>query len=410
MSDILSITNQEGLVIGSITYTTDNTATWTITPKDHTFPVKDGVWVIKEEKAGNRHNRGDRDYIQEIHDKSLLLGAACPENKAVEDHKVPHYKAMDLGEMANTVVDAWFDMAFEEGTGIEVTKDLSPADMWVEAVFPDRIIVKDWNTAKLYSYGYTMGEESINFGEAVEVEVEFVAKTTETPTYPTEEGNYLKSISLNDQEWRLKNHIILWGSPEAKDLEGIASDRQNDDGSIGEYFSKDTQVESIYTKSGRLMVDLEHREQLPGYPDPEEVLGWVDWPTKAVDDKGIFVETVLDMSNRYVQWIQELYEQGVRFGTSSEPIQKSVQKGEDGHILSWQLYRNGITVKPMDDRMILENYLKSMEDEEGKKFVKNICGLDGDCKQQDNAGADQREKESIEAEIESILSEEDSNE
>ena len=63
------------------------------------------------------------------------------------------------------------------------------------------------------------------------------------------ESNALKTISSTDDELRVGNYIVLFGG---RDLEGIASDAKNADGSLGEYFTKDTQLESSYTKAGVL--------------------------------------------------------------------------------------------------------------------------------------------------------------
>src|SRR3972149_7181753 len=102
--------------------------------------------------------------------------------------------------------------------------------------------------------------------------------------------NPLKALSETDEELTVGNHIILFGG---RDLTGYAIGK-NADGSLGEFFTKSTDLESDYTKTGRLYVDFEHGR------DPDDVgntkhniLGYVDWKTKSVDDEGVFVKRVL---------------------------------------------------------------------------------------------------------------------
>ena len=78
----------------------------------------------------------------------------------------------------------------------------------------------------------------------------------------------------------------------------------NEDGSKGEYFTPETVLESKYTKTGTLYVDWEHSAGELG----DELLGVGDWKTAYVDDKGVFVERVLNRSSEYVRWIEELIE------------------------------------------------------------------------------------------------------
>jgi hypothetical protein len=155
------------------------------------------------------------------------------------------------------------------------------------------------------------------------------------------------------------NYIVLFGG---RDLEGLGSDRVNADGSIGEYFAPDTVLESPYTKAGAVFVDWEHRQDT----DPKtkapivDTFGVVDWKTAMVDERGVFVERVLNRRNRYVQWVESLIEAGL-IGTSSEPVQDGVEKADDGKITHWPLKRDTLTVSPMEPRMITENYVRAFK-------------------------------------------------
>jgi len=124
-------------------------------------------------------------------------------------------------------------------------------------------------------------------------------------------GNALKAIRRTDETLRVANYIVLFGG---RDLEGIASDNKNADGSTGEYFTPETDLESEYTKSGVLFVDWEHgNDDAPG---PGDVLGVVDWKTVHKDTRGVWVERVLNRRNEYVKFLEDLIDQGL-IGTSS---------------------------------------------------------------------------------------------
>ena len=165
--------------------------------------------------------------------------------------------------------------------------------------------------------------------------------------------NALKTVRQTDDELVVGNYIVLFGG---RDLEGIASPTVNGDGSKGEYFAPDVDLESGYTKAGALYVDWEHREGEIG----ETPLGIVDWKTARKDDKGWFVERVLSRRNQYVQWLEELIAEGL-IGTSSEADPKAVQKRADGGITRWPLVRDTLTVQPMEPRMLTENHLQAFK-------------------------------------------------
>ena len=88
-------------------------------------------------------------------------------------------------------------------------------------------------------------------------------------------SNSLKMVSETPDNLRVGNYIILFGG---RDLEGIMSPSVNPDGTLGEYFTKDTSLVSDATKAGRLDVDWEHGHQQEEVgPGPIDVLGYFDW-------------------------------------------------------------------------------------------------------------------------------------
>jgi len=183
--------------------------------------------------------------------------------------------------------------------------------------------------------------------------------TDEVQTDSTDEmekavaDNSLKAISRTDDELRAANYIVLFGG---RDLEGVGSPRVNADGTKGEYFTTQTDLESFYTKAGMVAIDWEHGQGELG----DEILGVVDWKTARVDDRGVFVERVLNRRNQYVHWLEELgwFDDGM-LGTSSHADPTDVEKATDGAILRWPLMRDTITVQPMEPRMLAENQLRA---------------------------------------------------
>ncbi|MBK7491061.1 MAG: hypothetical protein IPI17_02900 [Nitrosomonas sp.] len=155
--------------------------------------------------------------------------------------------------------------------------------------------------------------------------------------------NNLKAVSKTDNELVVENYIILFGGEDIS----------------GEFFTKNTEIKSAYTDLGILYVDFEH-----GYDvvdtgnDPDNVLGYVDWKSAKIDDKGIFVKRVLNRQSQYVQYISDLIDAGV-VGTSSQAIAGKIVKKSSGEIIEWPLMRDSITFTPMEPRMLGENALSA---------------------------------------------------
>jgi ribosomal protein L12E/L44/L45/RPP1/RPP2 len=173
--------------------------------------------------------------------------------------------------------------------------------------------------------------------------------------------NALKTISKTDDELRVANYIVLFGG---RDLEGIASPRKNADGSVGEFFTAATTLESEYTKTGVLYVDWEHGagKHLDGNaaPSGDDVLGVVDWKSASIDELGVWVERVLNRRSKYVRYLETLIEAGL-IGNSSQAIPDQVRKKASGEIENWPLMRDTLTVSPMEPRMMTENVVSALK-------------------------------------------------
>jgi phage head maturation protease len=154
-------------------------------------------------------------------------------------------------------------------------------------------------------------------------------------------NNALKAVSATDSELRVGNYIVLFGG---KDL-------------TGEFFTEKTHFDSSYTDTGLLYVDFEHgRDHEKAGNSQNNILGVVDWKSAKVDDKGVFVERVLNRRAQYVKYLEELINAGV-VGTSSEAVGAGVRKKSTGEIVEWPLMRDSLTVTPMEPRMAGENVL-----------------------------------------------------
>ncbi len=172
--------------------------------------------------------------------------------------------------------------------------------------------------------------------------------------------NELKAISTTDDELRVGNYIALFGG---RDLEGIIHG-ENPDGSMGEYFTKSTDFESSYTKTGLLYVNWEHGQgqRLDGKasPGPDDILGYVDWKTAKPDEMGLWVERVLDRRNWYMKYFEVLID-AKTIGNSSEALVPGIVKSNNGEIEKWPLYRDTLTVIPMDPRMMTSNVVGAVK-------------------------------------------------
>lgn len=174
-----------------------------------------------------------------------------------------------------------------------------------------------------------------------------------------DKSNFLKAVGETDEYWILANHIVLWGDEDNRDAEGQLSDRKNDDGTIGEWFTPKTDFDSEYMKTGILLIDIEHGKDITS---EDAVIGTVEAKSMLETTKGLFAKRLLSKQSAYVQWLQEFYNKGIRFATSSLPVQSTVQKKSTGEITAWGFKRDAVTFAPMEPRMYLDaNTLEEMK-------------------------------------------------
>jgi hypothetical protein len=174
------------------------------------------------------------------------------------------------------------------------------------------------------------------------------------------EDNALKAVSETDDELRVANYIVVFGG---RDLEGTANGNKNADGSRGEFFTPQTILDSEATAKNAVMVDWEHAtgrgKPMDGVA-PGEFLGRVDWKTARQDERGVWVERILNRRNKFVQWLETLIKAGI-VGNSSEADPRRVQKAANGEIKRWPLLRDTLTVSPMEPRMMTQNVVTALK-------------------------------------------------
>jgi hypothetical protein len=107
-------------------------------------------------------------------------------------------------------------------------------------------------------------------------------------------------------------------------------------------------------------IDWEHGMAPADEPGPDDLLGRVDWKSARIDEKGLFVERVLNRRNRYVQFLEELIDAGL-IGNSSEAVVSGVEYGDDGEIKAWPIKRDTLTVTPMDWRTLPTNAMTALK-------------------------------------------------
>jgi hypothetical protein len=162
-------------------------------------------------------------------------------------------------------------------------------------------------------------------------------------------GNSLKFLSKTDKELRVGNYMVLFGG---KDLQQ-------------EHFTKNTDFESAYTQTGMLHIDWEHGREPktmrdPVAPNVDDVLGYVDWKTAKIDEIGLWAERVLNRRNKYMKYVEFLIENGL-IGSSSMTTNEGDTKTKDGEIVKWPLYRDTLTVRPAEPRMMTDNVIAAIK-------------------------------------------------
>jgi len=160
-------------------------------------------------------------------------------------------------------------------------------------------------------------------------------------------GNSVKALG----EGRIGEHLVLFGKPDKKDLEG-------------EYFTPDT----WYGPTEGNGVDVLVHHGVPLKKGLEGLSGHIfnSMETRRTD-LGIWAETVLDMSDEYEKMVYEMAESGA-LKWSSGSVSRLIRREDDGMITRWPIVEGSLTPIPAEARMKpvmpLKSYIKSFESEE----------------------------------------------
>lgn len=330
-------------------------------------------------KGGARHSKGDTQKIQDIFNYAVALGAVCPNCANGTPQKAT------LNDIEARVFSAFYEMINRGG--------MEYGGAWPFALYNNTIVLRTGD-GRYVAYRYADVDGAVLFGEPYDVDMMFVpvtdsdmvaaeisgavkytddsqdTDTTDTSgaaanpdtdtdtTMPdaheggeTKSANYpyfdnsLRVIRKDDETVTVGNYLLTYGKP---DLEGHGSNRVNPDGSKGEYFTPETKWTSPYTESGTLHVDWEHGGDVstPELAGEHGILGYADVSTAKSDERGLFIERTLSRRNKYVDWLTDLIEAG-KVGTSSQAIRGRTKRAEDGFIEQWPLFRDSLTVNPM---------------------------------------------------------------
>ncbi len=249
-----------------------------------------------------------------------------------------------LDKQREVIRDAFYSQFGEGGLVAQ-----PPANAgWIAEVFDDHVIGEFGDNYFKIPYSES-GDEITFVGRDEWTEVEEKREwITKIKDLKLRSSRVLKTISKTATELRVGNYIALFGG---KDLEG-------------EHFTKSTDFESSYTKTGVLYVDWEHGmgQELDSNasPGPNDILGYVDWKTAKPDEMGLWVERVLDRRNIYMNYIEVLIDAGM-IANSTEALIDGIEKTKSGEIEKWPLKRDTLTVAPMEPRMMTSNVIGAVK-------------------------------------------------
>lgn len=148
------------------------------------------------------------------------------------------------------------------------------------------------------------------------------------------------AIKALDDSGRVGGYLVVWGSPQQRDLQG-------------EYFTPETELGlDWYDRRPAL-----YHHGLDG-DLKAAVIGVID--TLKTDDTGVWAEAQLDMRQRYIQAVQRLIHQGV-LGWSSGSLPHLVEITPDKHIKRWPIVEGSMTPAPAEPRQTDIRALKAIE-------------------------------------------------
>lgn len=147
--------------------------------------------------------------------------------------------------------------------------------------------------------------------------------------------------SLDAGEGRVGGYLVIWGSPEQRDLQG-------------EYFTPETELGLDWYAQRPVL----YHHGLDGNLKAA-VIGVID--TLRRDETGLWAEAQLDLRQRYVRTVQKLVDRGI-LGWSSGSLPHLVDVADDGRIKHWPIVEGSLTPAPAEPRRTDVHTLKSAYD------------------------------------------------
>ena len=313
---------------------------------------KGGMFKIPYEIKGEAITFGAPQQVE-----ARLVFEEVPDGKSFGgplDPGVPYLVGENKG--AGVITNSVSFGAFADSTVITGPVDYTSSGTsdWVVVPAREPFTIKGWGSADSVS-----NPPNLAVDENKEEEPQLLKSVRQLVSDEVLEGLEptleLKSVAQTEDAWVVGNLMIRYGNRDEVDLEGITTRRINQDGSVGEYFAKGVKWESEYTAKGFLDMDFEHgMDPDPDSPGRGDILGYVDVKSVVETDMGLWALRVLNRQNKYVAALKTLSDNGlIKLGTSTEPIQGKTAKSEDGGIEVWPLFRDSLTVTPMEPRQIM---------------------------------------------------------
>ncbi len=144
--------------------------------------------------------------------------------------------------------------------------------------------------------------------------------------------------SLSEDGSRIGGYLIVWGSPQARDLQG-------------EWFTPETDLCLDLYPLRPIFYDHGADRTIKA-----TMIGVID--TLKADEVGLWCEGQLDRHNRYVRAVQQLVAKGA-LGWSSGSLPHLVIKSADGEIVRWPVIEGSVTPVPAEPRHTTVAAIKS---------------------------------------------------
>jgi hypothetical protein len=231
-------------------------------------------------------------------------------------------KAMSLDDQLRQVRDAFYAARPQRPALAE-----TPAEMWVEEVYPDYLIVNGGPSGSgFWRVPYTRDDDGVTIADRdawQQVEQEYVPKALNDLTA-------VKSLGKN----RIGGYLVLWGDDKRKDLSG-------------EWFTPQTEgLLSVFKAVGKVPLLYHHgRDAKVGL----DVVGAYD--VMQPDEVGLWTEAQLDLAGQYRAAVLALAGKQA-LGQSSQTLFSARKVAPTGEIRRWVIVEGSLTPTPCEPRMI----------------------------------------------------------